>query len=490
MYSTIVAAPSTVELGPSSEPSSGLSSAAVSRHLFQLHSVYNTVLYMDKLLLHQYLLLQEHDYIESLKNRSVCDNFCSLVHKLSPQRYSNDLKYFPPDTLVSTHSCMYCSACSAVLNPEQSYQVHVMQTPVPCVFCSFVVTVESISINAFLARYNANKSLVFKLLTPEQLAQYPDVVRERFSTWKQLETFFQSEKRKNCKFPAFASFPELHRARTIYLKLYSFSADLVPAMYRQLLFVNKICSNYSYWSRETVIQRAMGRYTNFIKLFKGYRKTLVPTMDIDLVWHAHQCDPESYHAFCTQTAKRLIDHDDTIAHGNLAVGYALTFIRWSEIHKTPYSYHPPSWSAWRSGLGPRFCLAPFSYCYGSMQWIKHSQTTGFEIDLDLLKLSVIGSPVTETADPNSQLALILTGSLSDFGARARAERAAIEAAAEARRRPNGRPRGGRSGGGGGGCGGGGCGAGGGCGGGDGGGGGCGGGGCGGGGCGGGGCGGG
>jgi hypothetical protein len=88
-------------------------------------------------------------------------------------------------------------------------------------------------------------------------------------------------------------FPELIKAKQFYGKFYSFSADLVPAMYRQLQFVNKICLNYSYWSRESVIQRSLVRYTDFMRLVSGSKETFVPTVDIDLVWHTHQCDPES-----------------------------------------------------------------------------------------------------------------------------------------------------------------------------------------------------
>ena len=48
--------------------------------------------------------------------------------------------------------------------------------------------------------------------------------------------------------------------------LNSFGIDLVSGMYRQLDFVNKICSNYDYWNSAEVVATAVTRYTKFMSL--------------------------------------------------------------------------------------------------------------------------------------------------------------------------------------------------------------------------------
>ena len=67
------------------------------------------------------------------------------------------------------------------------------------------------------------------------------------------------------------------------------SLDLVKGMYRQLDFINKICTNFQYWNNETIINASIVRYFKFMDLIRttATSKTLVPTMDIDLVWHTH-----------------------------------------------------------------------------------------------------------------------------------------------------------------------------------------------------------
>jgi hypothetical protein len=383
----------------------GPSYAAVLTHLNQLQSVYATIHQMDKFQLYEYLLSQEHQYIEGIKNRVVCDNFCSMVHKLSPQKFMYDMKALPhPDMFMSTVSCLRCSSCSCALSPEQSYQFHIMQAPVVCGTCAFPVSRESISVNVFITKYNINKSALLNT-SAKELALYPDKITGKYDKWAPLEAWLRSEKQKKYFFKRSSPLPELTNAKRLHARFHSFSVDLVPAMYRQLMFVNKICLNYLYWAQESVIQRAIVRYTNFIKLFVGYSRPLVPTVDIDLIWHAHQCDHMSYSAFCTRVAHKLVDHDDTIGKGQSDIAYANTFLRYSQEYGTPYSYHPPEKSNWHP-VPVSFCFLCCVACYRMIQWNTHSKTTGFVADPDPMKLGVIGTPVSGTenmVDPTSNI---------------------------------------------------------------------------------------
>ena len=76
---------------------------------------------------------------------------------------------------------------------------------------------------------------------------------------------------------------------------------------------------------EGTLRRACIRYERFVLLFKKHPNTmLVPTPDIDLVWHTHQCSPSSYSTYCGQIAGRAINHDDTVKGNNLKKGFTTT----------------------------------------------------------------------------------------------------------------------------------------------------------------------
>lgn len=103
--------------------------------------------------------------------------------------------------------------------------------------------------------------------------------------------------------------------------------QLVDAVQRQTSFVDKM--EKQLWIRspavEGTLHRAIHRYNNFLKLFKLYPKTmLVPTLDIDLVWHTHQCSPYLYEAGTVKRAGRLVDHDDKLGKGTLNTGFMKT----------------------------------------------------------------------------------------------------------------------------------------------------------------------
>lgn len=115
---------------------------------------------------------------------------------------------------------------------------------------------------------------------------------------------------------------------------------LVDAVTRQAAFVEKM--DRQLWIRspalEDTLQRAMQRYGNFLELFKMYpRKMLVPTLDIDLVWHTHQCSPAQYVEGTKKLAGRFIDHNDKLGNDKLDPGLENTIdlyrIRFAEEYE-------------------------------------------------------------------------------------------------------------------------------------------------------------
>ncbi|EAW09083.1 uncharacterized protein ACLA_078310 [Aspergillus clavatus NRRL 1] len=90
---------------------------------------------------------------------------------------------------------------------------------------------------------------------------------------------------------------------------------LTAAIERQRVFVDKMVDFL--WVRSpaaaATLRRAIDRYDHFLLLFRLCPGTvLVPTLDIDLVWHTHQCSAAVYEAGMDVRAGRFINHEDTI----------------------------------------------------------------------------------------------------------------------------------------------------------------------------------
>jgi hypothetical protein len=89
--------------------------------------------------------------------------------------------------------------------------------------------------------------------------------------------------------------------------------SLAEHVVRQGVFLDQM--HEQLWIRSPVLEdtlrRAVDRYDKFSRLFKEeVRATLVPTMDIDLVWHTHQLFHMRYRASMGFIAGFFIDHND------------------------------------------------------------------------------------------------------------------------------------------------------------------------------------
>ncbi|KAK4206194.1 hypothetical protein QBC37DRAFT_142266, partial [Rhypophila decipiens] len=114
--------------------------------------------------------------------------------------------------------------------------------------------------------------------------------------------------------------------------------DLAAAVHRQRRFALKMIRFGWVHSpvADFILARVVDRYGKFLSLFEGPPATtgtgigngrvgMVPTLDIDLVWHTHQLSPASYRAASsTVTGGYLVNHDDTISHGAAKFGFMAT----------------------------------------------------------------------------------------------------------------------------------------------------------------------
>jgi hypothetical protein len=115
---------------------------------------------------------------------------------------------------------------------------------------------------------------------------------------------------------------------------------LVENVQRQTSFVDKMHAQL--WIRspavEGTLRRAGDRYENFLRLFRLYPGTmLVPTLDVDLVWHTHQCSAQDYAASVKRRTGRFINHDDKLGrgalHGGMEETKKLFFLRFGEEYE-------------------------------------------------------------------------------------------------------------------------------------------------------------
>jgi hypothetical protein len=117
------------------------------------------------------------------------------------------------------------------------------------------------------------------------------------------------------------------------------SIDLVAAALRQADFASKITApDRNDLDTPSSLETACTRYHRFLGLFRsGAAELRVPTMDIDLCWHTHQLFPAAYRNWCIQHLDLVINHDDTIALGDLNEGLRSTSLAWFKEYGGPYT---------------------------------------------------------------------------------------------------------------------------------------------------------
>lgn len=148
----------------------------------------------------------------------------------------------------------------------------------------------------------------------------------------------------------------LHKLRPqIYandLKTGKVSFDLIKAQERQMELLKHI--SYNIFSSSANNQKMVDNYFKFMDLFFKTNNTLVPSKNIDVVWHLHLDDHENYKSWVIGRYGRLIDHNDEISFEKLKKSAQETsqlwnsnynFYNFSDCGSTPISipsYDPPS----------------------------------------------------------------------------------------------------------------------------------------------------
>ncbi|KAH9044046.1 hypothetical protein EDB83DRAFT_2295197 [Lactarius deliciosus] len=123
-----------------------------------------------------------------------------------------------------------------------------------------------------------------------------------------------------------------------------FSVDLIGAVLRQGSFVKNIYdlgwTSSSYFEKHkdaAVLHHAIVRYHAFLDLMTSSQMLVVPTLDIDLVWHSHQLSGPRYHKDCKTNVGRYIDHDDKVEQLHLSDAFDATCRAWEKRYGIPYT---------------------------------------------------------------------------------------------------------------------------------------------------------
>jgi len=114
--------------------------------------------------------------------------------------------------------------------------------------------------------------------------------------------------------------------------------DLVAAVLRQGSFISKVDGlGWTRYPSESMLLQSIERYGTFLDLMaSGAVKSLVPTLDIDLVWHTHQLKGARYREDTQRLLGHVLDHNDNIPEGKLSVDFAATEAAWKTLKGSPY----------------------------------------------------------------------------------------------------------------------------------------------------------
>ncbi|CAE6461890.1 unnamed protein product, partial [Rhizoctonia solani] len=126
---------------------------------------------------------------------------------------------------------------------------------------------------------------------------------------------------------------------------YPFSIELCGAVLRQGAFIDRMfglgwTEPRTFDQDPTVLHRCLARYHAWLDVMSQLnRKMLVPTLDIDLVWHTHQLKQQDYRTWTLEVLGQFIDHDDKIEENKLSEAYEQTAKYWEVSAPPPYYFN-------------------------------------------------------------------------------------------------------------------------------------------------------
>jgi hypothetical protein len=124
------------------------------------------------------------------------------------------------------------------------------------------------------------------------------------------------------------------------------SIDLAKAITRQCSFLDKFKNHDLYMEKSLDLlnidhlsfEASIQNYISFLKLARK-DTIIVPTYDIDFIWHTHMRNPLSYREVTMALCGFLLNHDGSIATQTLKDSYRETAARWKMIYNSDYGHN-------------------------------------------------------------------------------------------------------------------------------------------------------
>lgn len=119
------------------------------------------------------------------------------------------------------------------------------------------------------------------------------------------------------------------------------SMDLAKAVVRQRRFLDKFQQHFLYsWNLADLDYAAFRKmvqdYVLFLKLARA-KEMIVPTFDIDLLWHTHMRYPSQYRDCSIAFCGFVLNHDDSIDEKTLKQAAEKTNERWKKSYRSDTS---------------------------------------------------------------------------------------------------------------------------------------------------------
>lgn len=159
-----------------------------------------------------------------------------------------------------------------------------------------------------------------------------------------LGEFMKHELPRFCEKPVITLLRGYLQVNPIHLtvsKLFVIWEDLVGAVLRQERFTEKMLDID--WLHNPMLKKTLAeaiiRYLRYLNLLtrNDHTRMLVPTLDIDLIWHTHQLLPFYYYQECMNLPMGgMIDHDDKVEELRLDLGFKETAGLYYLKFKEPY----------------------------------------------------------------------------------------------------------------------------------------------------------
>jgi len=138
----------------------------------------------------------------------------------------------------------------------------------------------------------------------------------------------------------------------------SSSYDLVAAVRRQSKFFYHV--SLPHYHDDRFLRQALARYRKFLRLKLRHRDAvLVPSYDIDLVWHTHQLHPLLYKHDTVALLGRMFNHDDSLDDRSPGSAQQDAYTRTRQLWMEAYEEHFALTGAMYRGEQPHGRLADY-----------------------------------------------------------------------------------------------------------------------------------